>query len=167
MKHRRLVIIAAALAMIGAASVGPAMAYFTDTHIATGMVSVNLADSKLTPHESVEDMIKTIEIENTGNYDVYVRAKAIFGSTVSAEIADGSSEKWSKAEGDDYYVYSDVLKPNEKTEALKLRIIPPDDTTQDSFNVVIVEEATKALYKTDGTYEAPDWSLAINNVEGE
>ena len=163
MKYKKLVIIAAALVMIGAASVGPAMAYFTDTQLATGMVSVNLADSKLTPHESVENMIKTIQVENTGSYDVYVRVRAIYGSTVSVNVADGSSGNWSKAEGDDYYVYSAVLKPGEITEALKLEIIPPSGTTQSSFNVIIVEEATKALYKADGTYEDPNWNLSIKN----
>ncbi len=157
MKYKKYLIIAAALAFIGAASVGPAMAYFTDSHIATGMVAIDLGDSELTPTESVEGMVKTIQVENSGNYEVYIRVKALYGSTVGVEKLDG--DKWSLAE-DGYYYYSDVVEAGGITEELKLIITAPADTKQDSFNVVIVEEATRVTYADDGTLNAADWSLA-------
>lgn len=161
MKYKKYLIAAAALVMIAAASVGPAMAYFTDSHIATGTVKVNLGDSALTPNESVEDMVKTIQITNSGDYDVYIRVKAIYGNTVT--VTKSAGDKWSLSDG--YYYYSDIVEAGGTTEALQLEITPPSDTSQESFNVIIAEEATRATYATDGTANAADWSLAIKSEE--
>ena len=161
MKYKKYLIAAAALVMIAAASVGPAMAYFTDSHIATGTVTVNLGDSSLTPNESVEDMVKTIQITNSGDYDVYIRVKAIYGSTVT--VTKSAGDKWSLSDG--YYYYRDIVEAGGTTDELKLAITAPTDISQDSFNVIIAEEATRATYATDGTANAADWSLAIKSEE--
>lgn len=161
MKYKKYLIVAATLVMIGVASVGPAMAYFTDSHKATGTVAVNLGDTNLTPNESVEDMVKTIQITNSGDYDVFIRVKAIYGSTVT--VTQSSGDKWTLND-DGYYYYSDIVEAGGTTEALQLEITPPSDTSQESFNVIIAEEATRANYASDGTATA-DWSLAIKTNE--
>ena len=162
MKNKKIIIAAATLAMIAAASVGPAMAYFTDSHYAYGVVPVNLGDSELTPHEKVTGMVKTITVENTGDYDVYVRVQAFCGSNVKVEMTAG--EGWTK--DGDYYVYNEVVKAHESTKSsIEFTITPPADSDQKDFNVIIIEEATRATYKADGTPNKPDWSLAVKKQE--
>ncbi len=161
MKNRKIMIAAATLALIAAASVGPATAYFTDSHLATAVIPINLADSNLTPHEKVDNMTKTITVENTGNYDVYIRVSAFYGDGVT--VSKSSGENWSDL-NEGYYYYNAVVKAHESTTELKLDITGPA-SKQDSFNVVIIEEATKALYNADGTSIKPNWELAIKKVE--
>ena len=68
MKGRNYLLVAAAAVLVASASIKPAMAYFTDSHIAVGERTIKLGDSKLTPPEdSVSNMIKTVAITNTGD----------------------------------------------------------------------------------------------------
>ena len=118
MKSKKLLIAAATLAMIGAASVGPAMAYFTDSHIVTGQVPVKLGDSSLQPHEDLDEsgFVKTVTVQNTGAYDVYVRVKAYAGSTVEVDFDKDQSSGW-KLVGE-YYEYSEVVKSGATTSKI-------------------------------------------------
>jgi IS605 OrfB family transposase len=75
MKYRKYLLVAAALVVIGATSIKPAMAYFTDSHQASGTVTVYLGDMEITPDEKAYDWTKEITVENTGDYDVFVHTR--------------------------------------------------------------------------------------------
>ena len=160
MKSKKLLIAAATLAMIGAASVGPAMAYFTDSAYASGKVFVAIGDTTLIPHEDVKDYKKTVVVENTGNYDVFVRVRVFSGSTVKVEAT--STEGWTK--NGDYYEYNEVVEAHRQTDPIVFTVTPPADKTQEQFNVIVVEEATRAVYGADGS-ATKDWNNAYKTQE--
>lgn len=167
MKYKKyLLIAAAALLMIGAAAVSPAMAYFTDTHTASGMLTLSLGDSNVKPDESFDGMNKLITVTNTGDYAVFVRVKAIYGSNCTVTLDAASSSGWSDG-GDGYYYYASPLagktgdaSVGESSSQLKLIVAAKEDTTADSFNVIILEEATRVRYDSNGNAIA-DWSDVI------
>ncbi len=167
MKYKKyLLIAAAALLMIGAAAVSPAMAYFTDTHTASGMVTLSLGDSNVKPDESFDGMNKLITVTNTGDYAVFVRVKAIYGSNCTVTLDAASSSGWSEG-GDGYYYYALPLagktgdaSVGESSSQLKLIVAAKEDTTADSFNVIILEEATRVRYDSNGNAIA-DWNDVI------
>ncbi len=167
MKYKKyLLIAAAALLMIGAAAVSPAMAYFTDTHTASGMVTLSLGDSNVKPDESFDGMNKLITVTNTGDYAVFVRVKAIYGSNCTVTLDAASSSGWSYGD-DGYYYYASPLagktgdaSVGESSSQLKLIVAAKEDTTADSFNVIILEEATRVRYDSNGNAIA-DWNDVI------
>ncbi|SFH97901.1 hypothetical protein SAMN04487830_11546 [Pseudobutyrivibrio sp. OR37] len=178
MKYKKYLLVATAAILVATASIKPAMAYFTDSQTATGARTIKLGDSKLTPPEdTVSNMIKTVKISNTGDYEVFVRVKAIAPEGVKVELSDDSSSKW-KLVGDYYYYLSSdtedvenngqVLSVDETTEPLKLKIEEPtaEKLKGQNFNVVIVQEATKVLYHSNGKTFA-DWKLKINGEVAE
>lgn len=159
MKFKKYLMIAAALALVSLASVKTTMAYFTDHKETTGGVTLSLGDSRLTPHETVEGLVKHITVENTGNYDVFIRVKAVYGSNYDASVVDNTSAGW-ELKDDGYYYYKDVVKAHETAPELQLQIKVKDNTAiENSFNVVIVQEATLAIY--DGDKVSADWSKTV------
>lgn len=160
MKVNRLILVAAAIALIGGLAVKPAIAYFTDTATVSKTIPISIGDVELPEmDDDVNHMIKTIAISNTGDYDIFVRAKALYPDTCIIEKQ--TSTNWSDLDGG-YYYYSEILKPGEKTEDLNLKI-DFDGSTSD-FNVIIIQEATKVLYDEDGNAYA-DWDAAISNED--
>ena len=159
MKFKKYLMIAAALALVSLASVKTTMAYFTDTKEATGGVTLSLGDSRLTPHETVDGLVKHITVENTGNYDVFIRVKAVYGSNYDASVVDNTSAGW-QLKDDGYYYYKDVVKAHETAPELQLQIKVKDNTAvENSFNVVIIQEATLAIY--DGDNVSADWTKTV------
>lgn len=155
MKTRWLYTIAAALIIISCSAVKPAIAYFTDTISKDGKILVTLGDGELDEiDENVTAMVKRISIKNTGAYDVFVRAKAIFPAGI--EVEKEESTGWGDLT-DGYYYYDEIVSPGESTERLNLKITSSID---DDFNVIIIQEATKVLYDADGNPYA-DWNNAI------
>lgn len=147
MKYKKYLLVAAALVVIGATSIKPAMAYFTNSHQAVGTVTVHLGDLEITPNENAKEWTKEITVQNTGDYDVFVRVKAICGSQYSANLTSGDG--WSYNENDGYYYYSDLLAKDATSSVLKLTITPPEGLENEEFNVVIVQEAAKAVDEKD------------------
>ena len=153
---KRLILIAVALILISGIAVKPAIAYFTDTVSAEGMLEVNLGDGELTPLEDVvENMVKKVAITNTGDFDVFVRAGVIIpdGITVTMEASEG----WSKG-NDGYYYYTPIVAVGETTGKLNLKI---DNGEILDFNVIIVQEATKVEYDEAGNAVA-NWDSAVS-----
>ena len=75
--HKKPLIMAAAtLALTGTLAVGSAMAYFTTYSTAGGGVKMNMGFTETVPKEDVDENGKHITIENTGDYDCFVRVKA-------------------------------------------------------------------------------------------
>lgn len=159
MKTKWLFIIAAITLVISTVAVSPAMAYFTDTTKAEGSFQIKIGEGEPEIHETVTDMTKQITIKNTGEYSIYVRVKAIYPDdcTVAFTPTDGWSDK-----GDGYYYYKNPIAPGETTPSefpLTLTISRNEESTGD-FNVIIIQEAIKAVLDDNGE---PDWSKAITN----
>ncbi len=149
MKKGKYLLILAAFAVIGLASVKPAMAYFTDYALATGYHVVKVHDPVVDPPtENVKDMVKTISLTNTGDFDMYVRVRAICPDTVTATMENTTG--WTK--DGDFYTYDAILPVGQSTSEINLRISEPTGELAGSdFNVVIIQEGTKVHYKEDGT----------------
>lgn len=147
MKYRKYLLVAAALVVIGATSIKPAMAYFTDSHQAVGKVTVHLGNLEITPNEDAKEWTKEITVQNTGDYDVFVRVKAICGSQYGVEFTSGDG--WSYNADDGYYYYNQMLAKDAVSSVLKLTIEPPKGLDYDTFNVVIIQEAAKAVDEKD------------------
>ena len=153
---------AAALTMTLGLSVGTAMAYFTTYTEAAGGVELELGFTETIPHEEVTDWTKHIRIENTGNYDCYVRVKVFAGELFQDSLTYGDdSGKWTPG-ADDYYYYSDVVAPGASSDEMQIRI---DSTGLDQdFNVIVVQECTPVLYDENGNPYA-DWNAVADSTE--
>lgn len=159
MKSKLCLVVAAAIMVIGISSIKPAMAYFTDSVATEGMIELKLGDSIPKIDEQVENMTKKVTITNTGDYDIFVRVKAI--APESCVITFTGQEGWSKGD-DGYYYYANPLAPKEVT-ASQL-ILGINNNLSGNFNVIIVQEATKVLYDKDGKAYA-DWNAVVANED--
>ena len=159
MSKKKALLIAAALLMLSAVVVKPAMAYLTDTHTSNGKASVYLEDKEIIiiPKERIEKDVKVISVENKGELPVYARVKVITGRTHKLELdSDKSDPKWSYKASDGYYYYNDLLEVGETSNELYVKV-SPGTSAEDKFNVVVVAEAARPL--ADGS--AGDWDSEI------
>ena len=141
---KSLCLAAAALTLTAGISAGTAMAYFTTYTEASGGVTLNMGFSETIPKEDFSNWTKHVSVENTGDYDCYVRVKALAGSKYQDGLQYSDSDgKWTPGE-DGYYYYSDLIAPGESTSVLDIRIDSKESDA--SFNVVVVQESTKVLY---------------------
>ena len=170
MKMKWLYLVAAVALVISISAVRPALAYFTATDTVKGTTkAIHIVDTPPELDEQVDGMTKKITIKNTGDYDIFVRSKAISPDIwkVVFSIQEGDNVDWFEKDG--YYYYSKPIAPGKSTESqLILDIVPNDEITAeyevpDSFNVVIVQEATKAYYDENGNAIPDDWANAISN----
>lgn len=161
-KTKTLGLAAAAIVLVGSASVHEAMAYFTTYVTAKGGYQITV-DSDSTIEEEVKDMTKHITISNTGDSDCYVRVKLFSGSNVKISYSgatDASGKAyWSKGD-DDYWYYKDIVPAGGKTEQLLAKITLPQDYTDD-FDVIVIQECTPVLYNSDGSPYA-DWDRILD-----
>ena len=129
--HRILVcaVFAATLIVCGV-SVKPTLAYFTTYATAKGGISVDIGPTT-DVKEKFKDWKKTIEIENTGKADCFVRVKVIAASQFDIQ-ASGSN--WSLSD-DGYWYYSQVVPVGGKTEPI-VAAITVSEKVKTSFNVV-------------------------------
>ena len=143
-------------------SVGTAMAYFTTYTEAAGGVELELGFTETIPHEEVTDWTKHIRIENTGNYDCYVRVKVFAGELFQDSLTYGDdSGKWTPG-ADGYYYYSDIVPAGGMTEELRVMIDHMD--AEQSFNVIVVQECTLVQYDGNGSPYA-DWNTIADSGE--
>lgn len=163
MKHKNILLAAAACMLILSAGAGSTWAYFTTYTQAGGGYQIRLG-SRSEAQEEVADWTKHVTVSNDGasNEPVYIRAKAFSGSQYDLTYSSVGN-KWSLGEGD-YYYYSDIVEPGMATEALDIKIqgVPAETEDGDSFNVVVVYESTPVCYQEDGTPYA-DWSIVLDN----
>ena len=145
----------AALLLVGGLTVGSAMAYFTAFDTAAGAVELDLGFTETIPNEVVENRTKTITITNNGNYDCYVRLKALTGDKYDGCL-EYSGENWSN--DGDYYYYSEILVPGAVTSEIVIDINDAFDLADSDFNVIIIQECTPVLYDTEGNPKA-DWDV--------
>ncbi|SEA65807.1 hypothetical protein SAMN02910384_02020 [Pseudobutyrivibrio sp. ACV-2] len=156
MNKKMIFTVAASLLVIGSIAVKPAMAYFTDTHTGKGSVAMTMemGDMKIVPDENVSVMTKKITVKNTGDVPVMARVKVFAGSTHDLIFSSEESLNWSE-NSDGYYYYNAKLEPTIHSSELVLTIDPKNETSG-SFNVIVVEEATRV--QPDGSY---DWNEKV------
>lgn len=152
--NKTLCLALTAAVLAGGISVGPAMAYFTTYTSAAGRQVLNLGFTTTKIHETVSEWTKHIQVENTGDYDCYVRVKLFTGNKYKDRLAV-TPGKWTAGE-DGYYYYSDVLTPGSLSDELLVKI---DHTgLEEDFNVVVVQEYSPVLYDEAGN-PYYDWTL--------
>ena len=100
---KSLCLAAAALTLTAGISAGTAMAYFTTYTEASGGVTLNMGFSETIPKEDFSNWTKHVSVENTGDYDCYIRVKALAGSKYQDGLQYSDSDgKWTPGE-DGYY----------------------------------------------------------------
>ena len=162
---------AAAVALLGTLSVGTAMAYFTTYATAEGGVEIDLGFTETEINETVVDGKKEIKLENTGDYDCYVRLKALTGDAYKDSLVYSEPDaagKWTPG-ADGYYYYSDIVAPAGLTSQLNVSFSFPAATLEEipaDFNVIIVQENTPVLYDEEGNPYA-DWSKVADVSQSE
>lgn len=160
MKKKNLCLAAAALTLAMGVSVGGAMAYFTTYAAASGGARLSLGNTVTVPEEQVVDWTKHVTIQNTGDVDCFVRVRAFAGEKYQDGLtyADDNG-KWSPGE-DGYYYYSDVVPAGGEAEELRIGVDNMD--SEESFNVIVVQESTPALYDEQGNPYA-DWNRVMDS----
>lgn len=148
---------AAALILTACVSAGRALAYFTTWASASGGGTLELGFTTVVPDETFDEQTwtKHVTIENTGDHDCYVRARAYAGDSYTLEypVAEG----WSRGD-DGYWYYAEILPAGGRTGELLIRIGQPGEDDTEAFNVIVVQEHTVVCYREDGTPYA-DWDL--------
>lgn len=160
MNKKLICLTSAALILVAGLSVGKALAYFTTYTEAEGGIELDLGYTETIPDEKVIDGAKQVIIRNTGDYDCYVRMKALVGSSYVINYAEpGGEGKWTPG-ADGFYYYSDIVpaKGGETTQ-INVNITFPSTEEDEvpNFNVIIIQECTPVLYK-DGGEPYADWT---------
>ena len=154
MRRKWLILAAFAAVTLSIVAVTPSIAYFTDTVQTEGKIEVKLGDGKPEIDENVKNMTKYVTIKNTGDYDIFVRAKAIYPDTCTVTLENKAG--WKSGNNDGYYYYDAPVAPGASTESeLTLKI---ENSSELDFNVVIVQEATKVVYDENGNPKPADWT---------
>lgn len=167
-----------AAALVAAAGLGSAYAYFTTYVGATGGYTLNLGDRTVI-EEEVSNWIKHFRITSREDSEpIYVRARAYSGEIYNLEYSNPESAPEGAPGGtwipgaDGFYYYSNedgslrIVEGGESTSELLIEITnPPQDHTV-SFNVVVVYESTPVQYTEDGAPYA-DWTKKLDVVNEE
>lgn len=150
---KAIILASAALALTGTLTVGSAMAYFTTYTQASGSATVHMGFTQTVPHEELKEKAKHVSIENTGDYDCYVRVKAF--SVYELEYKD--MENWKYHEDDGYLYYTPILHPGETTTVVEIGVEIPEDK---EFDVVVVQECSPVFYDEEGN-PTPNWDFKV------
>ena len=165
LSKKTICLAAAALALTGTLAVGSAYAYFTTYSEAKGNVVFELGETRTEPHEEVIGGKKIVSIENTGDYDCYIRIRAYAGNNYNLSYADGGSGKWYDG-GDGYWYYKDILEVGSTFSETVLVNIPKelleDITDEKDLNVIVIQECTPVQYDDDGE-PYPDWNVTFED----
>jgi hypothetical protein len=158
---------AAALAMTAFLTLEGASAYFT-TYVSAGGSRVIHMGSETEIHEDLSNMTKHISITNTSQInDCFVRVKVFHSGQFQVSYRDRSESGslWTYSEADGYWYYGPVLLAGASTEILDAKIENlPENFDRDSFNVVVIQECTPAVYDEDGNLSA-DWDTVYTDYE--
>lgn len=164
LSKKTIYLAAAAVALTGTLAVGSAYAYFTTYSEAKGNVVFQMGETRTEPHEEVKEGKKIVSIENTGDYDCYIRVKAYAGNNYNLSYADGGSGKWYDG-GDGYWYYKDILEAGSTSETVLVNIpkeLLEDITDEKDLNVIVIQECTPVQYDDDGEPYA-DWNVTFED----
>ena len=107
LKKPFLMMAVTALVLVGTLKVGGAMAYFTTYSTASGSVQMNMGFTQTIPHEEVDSRGKHVSVENTGDYDCFVRVRAFAPSDITLSYQPEDSG-WTDG-GDGFWYYDQIL----------------------------------------------------------
>lgn len=164
LSKKTICLAAAAIALTGTLAVGSAYAYFTTYSEAKGNVVFQMGETRTEPHEEVKKGKKIVSIENTGDYDCYIRVKAYAGNNYNLSYADGGSGKWYDG-GDGYWYYKDILEAGSTSETVLVNIpkeLLEDITDEKDLNVIVIQECTPVQYDDNGEPYA-DWNVTFED----
>lgn len=164
LSKKTICLAAAAIALTGTLAVGSAYAYFTTYSEAKGNVVFQMGETRTEPHEEVKEGKKIVSIENTGDYDCYIRVKAYAGNNYNLSYADGGSGKWYDG-GDGYWYYKDILEAGSTSETVLVNIpkeLLEDITDEKDLNVIVIQECTPVQYDDNGEPYA-DWNVTFED----
>lgn len=164
LSKKTICLAAAAVALTGTLAVGSAYAYFTTYSEAKGNVVFQMGETRTEPHEEVKEGKKIVSIENTGDYDCYIRVKAYAGNSYNLSYADGGSGKWYDG-GDGYWYYKDILEAGSTSETVLVNIpkeLLEDITDEKDLNVIVIQECTPVQYDDNGEPYA-DWNVTFED----
>ena len=123
-----------------------------------------MGETRTEPHEEVKEGKKIVSIENTGDYDCYIRVKAYAGNNYNLSYADGGSGKWYDG-GDGYWYYKDILEAGSTSETVLVNIpkeLLEDITDEKDLNVIVIQECTPVQYDDNGEPYA-DWNVTFED----
>ena len=140
---KKVALTAAAVALVGTLAVGGTLAWFTDTEIATNVVttghvdiSVMEKDSEAGTYEEKNDsgltlngkyvpnatVDKFVTVKNNNNSSkAWIRVKIEMPDSMNDAVLKGKDEKWIKNTDDstdEYYYYTEAVDANQSTEEL-------------------------------------------------
>ena len=140
MKLKKIIAGLAVSVMLCTAVMSSAGAYFTDYDGSKGENPFTYkVETEL--HEHVSDH-KELQINNTGEIAVTIRARAFAGAEY-ADILDYEGEGWTDG-GDGWWYYGPEVAPGEATTTLYISVDLPTTGVEagQDVNVVVVYEAT-------------------------
>lgn len=161
MRKDRIAVLSVAVLMLFLTAV-PVLAYFT-TYVESsgGWIVQAEYETKLVEDVDPDRFFKSVHVENLGNScPVYVRVRAFCPSDY--EISYGGDAGWT-SDGDGWRYFQDPVDGGGKTSELTIQALAvagdrvPVDASGRDFNVVVVYEATPALWDTDGS-PVCDWT---------
>lgn len=161
-KMKTICLSAAALVLAMGVMVGTAMAYFTTYTVADGGVTLDLGFTHTEINEEVINGKKQLVLENTSDYDCYVRLKALTGNAHKDGIAYSEPEGaglWTPGT-DGYYYYNAIVEAGGTTSQIDVSFVLPQENQTD-FNVIIIQECTPVLLDENGEAYA-DWSVTAD-----
>lgn len=164
MKKKYLFLTVITTVLILGATIGGTMSYFTANASASGGLKLNLGPKTEITEKVPDSHTKQLTVTNDADsVPVYVRAQAFVGTEYKDSL-NYSGEGWSKS--GDYYLYADLVDPGESTTVLKVTFTEPENAKDgDTFNVIVVYEATPVQYDDSGNVipaASADWDVILD-----
>ena len=140
------------LLLILGITVKSTMSYFYTYTDAKGSFTVSLDDESFIEEDPPTLNIKNLKISNTGKDPIFVRVKAILPDPEVAKLSQASKDAgWTEKGQDDFYYYTKVLESGDMIEIKFDLNMPESLKAGEEYNIVLLYEATPALYnETDG-----------------
>lgn len=159
-KTAYIVLLLLAVAALIISAVGIADAYFTTFVTAKGYIPLEL-ETEITINEEFDGVAKLISIQNTGEYDCWVRIRVIAPPDYTIDWPDGGA--WAQKDPDDgYWYYTSQLPvgasttPQFRAGIAKYPVI--DGKEPSEFNIAVIAESIPVA-GVDQTWQQADWSL--------
>ena len=162
MNKKTLGLAGAALFLTAGLSVGSAMAYFTTYTQVSGKVPLDLGMTTIIPDETVDNWTKHVKVQNTGDYDCFVRVRAFAGTRYQDKLIY-SGDNWTLAD-DGYYYYSQIVEAGASTEDVLDIRIPYEESEGQDFNVIVVQESAPVIYDENGN-PIGDWDHILDSTQ--
>ncbi len=149
------------LLLVVALSVESSLSYFYTYTEAKGQFNVSLNDESEIEEPTPEIGIKHLIIESTGKDPIFVRVHAFAPKNEIYDLKKESMDAgWSFNSSDGFYYYDQKLDSGQSIDILFDIDLPEDAKAGEEYNVVLVYEATPALYSPDRGWYA-DWNKII------